>query len=341
MSRLKPTIEDVAQLADVSRATASRVINNLPGASGPLRERVHAAVTELGYQPNETARALATGRQRAIDVIVVTSDPGVGWLGTHPYISRVLAGLMPVLQGANAQLRLHAVRQETAADELDEIASNTTLGAVFADITPALATQFYRRCRRAVSLVRTDSPVPGVQADNLGGADEAVNRLYELGHRRIAAIHGPALNPCAIDRRAGYLRATQRLGLADLSADGGFLREGGYAAAQQLLERHPDLDAMFVACDLMAAGAVQAIAASGRRVPDDVSIIGFDDSIAAVCSNPPLTTMRLPVEEMAAAAGRLLLAGGPARGHRQQFSVDLVVRESTRDLSAGRVGGTR
>jgi DNA-binding LacI/PurR family transcriptional regulator len=335
MSLLKPTIEDVAQLAGVSRATASRVINNVPGASGPSRERVHAAVTELGYQPNETARALATGRQRAIDVIVVTTDPGVGWLGTHPYISRVLAGVMPVLQGVNAQLRLHAVRQDSAADELDDIASNTTLGAIFADITPALAARFYRRCRRTVSLVRTDSPVPGLQADNVGGAYEAVNRLHQLGHRRIATINGPALNPCAIDRRAGYLGATQRLGLADLSADGEFRREGGYDAARQLLELHPDIDALFVACDLMAAGAVQAVTASGRRVPDDVSIIGFDDSIAAVCSNPPLTTMRLPVEEMAATAARLLLAGGPVHGHRQHFPVDLVVRESTQERRTG------
>jgi DNA-binding LacI/PurR family transcriptional regulator len=230
---------------------------------------------------------------------------------------------------------------ETAADELDEIASNATLGAVFADITPALAAHFYRRCRRAVSMVRTASPVPGMQADNIGGADEAVNRLHQLGHRRIAAIHGPTLNPCAIDRRAGYLQATQRLGLADLSADGDFRREGGYDAAQQLLEQHPDIDAMFIACDLMAAGAVQAITAGGRRVPDDVSIIGFDDSIAAVCTNPPLTTMRLPVEEMAATAARLLLAGGPAHGHRQRFPVNLVVRESTRESNAGRAGGTR
>jgi DNA-binding LacI/PurR family transcriptional regulator len=329
MSRFQPTIADVARVAGVSRATASRVINNEPGASDPLRERVRAAVAELGYQPNETARALATGRQRAVDVIVVTSDPAVGWLGTHPYISRVLAGIMPVLEGANAQLRLHAVRRETAAEAIDEIAAKATLGAVFADITPELAARFYGRCHRAVSMVPTAPSVPGMQADNIGGAEAAVNRLHELGRRRIAAIHGPALNPCAIDRRTGYLRATRRLGLTDLSADGDFRRDGGHHAARQLLDQDPDLDAMFIACDLMAAGAVQAITASGRRVPDDVSIIGFDDSIAAVCTNPPLTTMRLPVEEMATTATRLLLEGVPARGHRQWFPVDLVVREST------------
>ncbi|TDD49986.1 LacI family transcriptional regulator [Kribbella antibiotica] len=330
MSRNQPTIADVARVAGVSRATASRAINNGPGASEPLRERVRAAVAELGYQPDETARALATGRQRAVDVIAVSYGSSAGWLGTHPYFSRVLAGMMPVLEGVNAQLRLHAVGQENAAEEIEEIAANATLGAVLADITPALATRFHRRSRRVVSMVPTATAVPAVQADNIGGADAAVSRLHELGCRRIAAIHGPDLNPCAIDRRAGYLQAVQRLGLPDLSADGGFLREGGYRAAQQLLAQHPDIDAMFVACDLMAAGAIQAITAGGRRVPDEVSVIGFDDSIAAVCANPPLTTMRLPVEEMAAAATRLLLAGTPATGHRQRFPVELVVRASTR-----------
>lgn len=327
---LQPTIADVARVAGVSRATASRVINNEPGASLPLRERVRAAVTELGYQPNETARALATGRQRAIDVIAVSYGEGIGWLGTHPYFSRVLAGMMPVLEGVNAQLRLHAIGQENAAEAIDELAANATLGAVLADITPELAARFHRRCSRVVSLVPTASSVPGMQADNIGGAYSAVNRLHELGCRRIAAIHGPALNPCAIDRRTGYLRAVQRLGLPDLSADGDFHRDGGYRAAQQLLDQDPDIDGMFIACDLMAAGAVQAITATGRRVPDQVSIIGFDDSIAAVCANPPLTTMRLPVEEMAAAATRLLLEGSLVPGHRQQFPVELVVRQSTR-----------
>jgi len=330
MKRFKPTIVDVARVAGVSRATASRVINNAPGASEPLRARVHAAVAELGYQPNEAARALASGRQPAVDVIAVTYGPGVGWLGTHPYFSRVLAGMMSVLEGVNAQLRLHAVGHEAAAEAIDEIAANTTLGAVMADITPVLATRFYLRCRRTVSLVPTAASVPAMQADNIGGAYTAVHELHRLGRRRIAAIHGPALNPCAIDRRAGYLRAVRNLELIEVSADGDFHREGGYRAARHLLEQHPDIDAMFIACDLMAAGAVQAITATGRRVPDDVSIIGFDDSIAAVCTNPPLTTMRLPVEDMAASAVRLLLQGSPAVGHRQRFPVDLVTRDSAR-----------
>jgi DNA-binding LacI/PurR family transcriptional regulator len=330
MNGFRPTIEDVARLAGVSRATASRVINDVPGASGTVRARVHAAISELGYRPNETARALASGRQRAVDVVAVSYGAGVGWLGAHPYFSRVLAGMMPVLEEADAQLRLHAVGPQEAVRAIDEITSNTTLGAVLADVTPELAARFYRRCRRTVSLVPTAASVPALEADNVGGAANAVRHLGELGCRRIAAIHGPALNPCAIDRRTGYSRAVESLGLTEVSGYGDFDCEGGYRAAQELLEQDPAIDAMFVACDLMAAGAVQAITASGRRVPDDVSIVGFDDSIAAVCTNPPLTTMRLPVEEMAAAAARLLLQGNPPVGYRQRFPVDLVVRASTR-----------
>lgn len=328
MTTFKPTIDDVARIAGVSRATASRVINDAPGASGPLRARVRAVVAELGYQPNETARALASGRQRAVDVIAMTYGSDVGWLGTHPYFSRVLAGMMPILEGVNAQLKLHAVRHEAAGDAVEEIAANATLGAVLADVTPSVASRFYRRSRRVVSMVPTASSVPGMEADNIGGAYAAVNELYRLGRRRIAAIHGPALNPCAIDRRIGYLRGVESLGLKPVGADGDFYREGGCRAAQQLLAQDPDIDAIFVACDLMAAGAVQAITATGRSIPGDVSIIGFDDSIAAVCTNPPLTTMRLPVEEMAAAATRLLLEGNPPMGHRRRFPVELVTRQS-------------
>lgn len=179
MSKVKPTIDDVARVTGVSRATASRVINNAPGASDALRDRVHAAVTELGHEP----------------------------------------------------------------------------GAVLADITPGLAACFYGRCRRVVSLVPMPeaSSVPTMRADNVGGAFEAVRVLHRRGRRRIAAIHGPELNPCAIDRRTGYRRALRNLGLTGIEANGDFHRQGGHDAAKQLLAQHPDIDAMFIACDLMAA----------------------------------------------------------------------------------------
>lgn len=329
MSSSRPTIDDVARVAGVSRATASRVINNAPGASGPLRVRVHEAVARLGYRPNEAARALASGRPRVVDVIAVSCNLPGGWLGSNPYYGRVMAGMMPLLEGVGAQLRVHALGHESAAEALDVIAAGVTLGAVLSDITPALAARFHRRCRRVVSLVPTAAMVPAMVADNIGGAYAAVTQLHRLGRRRIAAIHGPAISTCAADRRIGHLRAVQRWGLAEIGADGSFTREGGYHAAQRLLAQHPDLDAVFVACDLMAAGVVQALTAAGRRVPEDVSVIGFDDSVAAICANPPLTTMRLPVEEMAAAAVRLLLFGDVQPGHRELFPAELVLRGST------------
>ncbi|BCY11726.1 LacI family DNA-binding transcriptional regulator [Actinoplanes sp. L3-i22] len=326
-AQLKLTIEDVARAAGVSRSTVSRVMNNLPGVNEAVRREVKRIITDLAYVPDQTARALASRQHPAIDVVAVTHGSALGWLGSHPYYSRVLAGVMTVLDGRDVQLRVHSVGDDDAA--VDAIAERATAGIVLADAPPGLAARLRRRCKRVVSLVATANSVPTVEADNAGGAYAAVTFLHGLGRRRIAAIHGPDDTSCGVNRRAGYLRAIEELGLPDLSDGGRFRREVGFDAAHRLLDRYPDLDAMFVACDLMAAGAVQAISATGRGVPHDVSVIGFDDSIAAVCANPPLTTMRMPVEEMAATATRLLLDDSVAGGYRQRFPVELVVRGST------------
>jgi DNA-binding LacI/PurR family transcriptional regulator len=325
----KPTINDVARAAEVSRATVSRVMNNAPGASGPLRERVRLAAAELGYKPNETARTLASGRPRSVDVIAVDDDPAKT-LGTDPYYSRVLAGLTPVLDRADIPLRIQPVPRAQAAETIDAIAAQTTAGAILANITPDLAARFHSRCHQVVSLVPTLPWVAAVEADNAGGATKALDHLYELGRRRIAAIHGPATNTCAIERRTGYRQAVAGHGLTDLSADGDFTREGGYLATREILRRHPDIDALFVASDMMAAGAIQAITATGRSVPGDVSVVGFDDSVAAICTNPPLTTVRLPTEQMAATAAELLLSGAIGPGYRHHVPVELIRRDSAR-----------
>ena len=329
MGRSKLTIEDVARAAGVSRATVSRVMNDVPGAAEPVRRHVKEIIAELGYVPDQTARALASRQQPAIDVVMATPVPAIGWISSHPYYSRVLAGIMTVLDGRDVQLRIHAVARPDDTEAVDTIARRVTVGAVLADGPPALASRLHRQCRRVVSLVATAPSVPAVEADNAGGAYAAVAYLHGLGRRRIAAIHGPLDTSCGTDRQDGYRRAVAEFGLPDLSAGGGFRREVGSGAARELLDAYPDLDAMFVACDLMAAGAVQAITATGRRVPQDVSIVGFDDSIAAVCANPPLSTMRMPVEDMAAAAARLLLDGSAPAGYRQRFPVELITREST------------
>jgi DNA-binding LacI/PurR family transcriptional regulator len=328
MAGSKLTIEDVARAAGVSRSTVSRVMNNVPGATAAVRRHVKDVIAELGYVPDQTARALASRQQPAIDVVMASHVPAVGWISSHPYYSRVLAGIMTVLDGRDVQLRIHTVTNTNDVEAVDAIARRVTVGAVLADGPPALASRLHRQCGRVVSLVATARSVPAVEADNADGAYAAVQYLHQLGRRRIAAIHGPD-DTCGISRRTGYRRAIAEFGLQDLSTGGAFRREVGLSAARELLDLHPDIDAMFVACDLMAAGAVQTITATGRRVPQDVSVVGFDDSIAAVCSNPPLSTMRMPVEDMASTATRLLLDGPVPAGYRQRFPVELIAREST------------
>ncbi|MBU2663529.1 LacI family transcriptional regulator [Actinoplanes bogorensis] len=329
MSKAKPTIKDVADRAGVSRSAVSRVMNNEPGASPPVRERVRRAMAELGHVPDQTARALASGRQRAVDVVAVTHGPAIGWLGSHPYYSRVLAGVTDALQGTDVQVRIQVIARPDDLDAADAIATRASVGMVLTDVPAAMTLRLQQQCRRVVSLSATSSLVASIDADNTGGAYAAVEYLHSLGRRHIAEIYGPEQSADARQRRAGYRQATQALNLPTLADGGNFRREDGYAAAQRLLEKHPEIDAMFVSCDLMAAGAVQAITASGRRVPYDVSVVGFDDSIAAVCANPPLTTMRMPVEQMAAAATRLLLDGDVPPSYRQCLPVTLVPREST------------
>lgn len=307
----------------------SRVVNGRPGAAPAVREQVERAVRTLGYRPDLAARALASGRHGAVDVVAVVPGPVHGRLGVHPHYSRVLAGVTQVLNDVDVPLRFHVVDTQDAAEQLEDVARRCTTGVLLADADAALAARVHRRCRRVVSLVATAPQVPAAQVDNVRGARAAVEHLHGLGHRRIGAVHGPVGNVCAADRRRGYHEAVHDLGLPVLHAPGGFRREGGHDAAEELLRQAPDLDAVFVACDLMAAGAVQAFTAAGRSVPRDVSVVGFDDSLAATCTNPPLTTMRLPVERMAATAARLLLDGGCEPGHRELFEVELVERAST------------
>jgi DNA-binding LacI/PurR family transcriptional regulator len=327
MPERAPTIDDVAREAGVSRATASRVINNIPGASAIVRARVHGVVTELGYRPNAAARALASGRTDTVELIVAGHNQQPSWFGADPYYSRIVAGIITALSGTDARLRIHVLGADE--DELiDRIARTTSFGAVVANIPARLAVRVHARCPRTVSVGGTAPVVPAVVADNTGGAIAAVGHLHAIGRSRIGAIHGPAGNPCADSRRDGYLQAIRDLGLPDRSAGGAFDRDSGFRAAARLLADVPDLDGLFVASDLMAAGAVQAVAAAGRRVPEDISVVGFDDSVVAACTTPPLTTMRLPVEDMAAAATRSLLDGGAATGWRLPFPVELIMRQS-------------
>jgi len=186
MAGSRLTIEDVARAAGVSRSTVSRVMNNVPGATEAVRRHVKEVIAELGYVPDQTARALASRQQPAIDVVAVTHDSTVGWLGSHPYYSRVLAGVMTALDGRDVQLRFHAV-DPSATEAVDMIAQRATVGVVLANAPAALAARLQQRCRHVVSLVATSRFVPAIEADNVGGAHAAVKHLHSLGRQRIAS----------------------------------------------------------------------------------------------------------------------------------------------------------
>lgn len=325
MEPRRPTILDVARAAGVSRAAASRVINDEPGVAGAVRLRVRQVIRDLDYRPNPAARALASGRSDVVDLVVV--DDCSATFGVNPYYGRVVAGVLAGLAGTDAHMRVHVVGEPDAAKLLASLADTTDFGALLVNVPPGVAAG----ADRVISMHASAPGVPFVDTENTAGAYAAVQHLYSLGRRRIGAIHGPRASACAVQRHDGYLDAMRDLGLAPIGGGGDFRREVGYAEATRLLRRHPDLDALFVACDLVAAGALQALADAGRRVPGDVAVVGYDDSLIARCTQPPLTSVRQPVEEMAAAATRALVADRLSTYGRQLFPAELVLRQSTVD----------
>jgi len=326
MPQRRPTLTDVAAEAGVSKAAVSRVINDAPGVAPQTRERVRRVIARLGYRPDPVARALASGHGDVVELVVVDE---ASVFGSSPYYGRVTAGILQELAGSNAQLRVHVVEKPGAPALLARIADTVSLGVLLVNVTPPLAAEFFARCDRVVSMGPSAPGVPFVGLANADGAYAAIRHLHETGRRRIAALHGQEGNPCADGRREGHRRAVRDLGIPDISAVGKFRREAGYELTHRLLAEEPELDAVFVGCDLMATGTMQALADAGRRVPRDVAVVGFDDSVIAACSTPPMSSVHQPVEQMAAAATRALVHRQLAPYWQCVFPADLRVRQSS------------
>jgi DNA-binding LacI/PurR family transcriptional regulator len=329
MEAKKPTLEDVGRLAGVSRATASRVITSSRSVSGPSAVRVWRAVELLGYEPDLAARALAKGRSNIVDLIVIDENPSA--LGTNPYYSRVVAGILEALTDTDAQMRVHVVDEPDAPSLIDHVARTTGIGALLVNVPPLMAARFHARNPRVVSLGLTAPGIASIEARNAEGARDAVRHLIVTGRKRIAAVHGPHYNSCARGRKRGFREAVAEAGVPLFEVEGDFCRHVGIAAARQLLAAHPDVDAIFAACDLTATGVLEVLGDHGRRVPDDVALVGFDDSVLARCATPQLTSVRQPVEQIAATATRALLTGeiGAARDWQRIVATSLTVRRST------------
>ncbi|MFF2201904.1 LacI family DNA-binding transcriptional regulator [Streptomyces sp. NPDC058145] len=311
-SSRRPTLEEVAARAGVGRGTVSRVINGSPRVSEATRAAVEAAVAELGYVPNTAARALAANRTDAIALVV--PEPETRFF-SEPYFSDMLRGVGAELSDSEMQLLLifagsdrerQRLAQYLAAHRVDGV----LLVSVHADDPlPDMLSQL--EIPAVISGPRSAAEtLTSVDSDNYGGARSAVEHLMSRGRRRIAHITG-RLDVYGAQRRVdGYRDALRDAGLPvdeQLIEPGDFTDEGGRRAMTTLLERHPDLDAVFAGSDVMAAGARQVLREAGLGVPGDVALVGYDDSAIARHMDPPLTSVRQPIEEMGRAMIDLLL----------------------------------
>ncbi|WP_405674429.1 LacI family transcriptional regulator [Streptomyces sp. NBC_01511] len=333
----RPTLEAVAELAGVGRGTVSRVVNGAPGVSAKARAAVETAITELNYIPNPAARSLVTSRTDCVALVIPESESR---LAAEPYFSAVIRGVSTELAETEMQLLLILVRDRRELDRLTRFAAARRVDGVLLvsihddDPLPGLLEEM----RMPTVLAGRRSPeesLSHVRSDNVGGAATAVRHLLDGGRTTIATITGPLDMDVGNSRLRGWREAlAERRGTARderLVAVSDFTEEGGRTAMRDLLDRAPGIDAVFAASDVMAAGALTELRERGRRVPDDVAVIGFDDSVIARHTTPALTSVRQPIEAIGRSITRLLLEeiAEPTTARQQLLlPTTLVVRDS-------------
>jgi len=305
-----PTLEEVARMAGVSTGTVSRVINNAQHVSRKSREAVQRAIEELGYVPNTAARSLASSRRGAILLAISSDDPA---LFANLFFAEVIAGVNAVVEETDLHLMLVLAATERGRAKVTRImqsrgADGVLLLALHEDDPLAKIVE-----DAGLPVVRggrsLDHPSTYyVDADNRGGARQAVEYLISTGRQRIATITGRTDMHAGINRYLGYREALALAGLPDHRvAHGNFGEASGVAGMTELLDEHPDLDAVFVASDAMAVGALGVLRERGRAVPEDVAVVGFNDVVTAQHTQPALTTIRQPIDALGREMTRMLV----------------------------------
>ncbi|ASY31308.1 MULTISPECIES: LacI family DNA-binding transcriptional regulator [unclassified Streptomyces] len=340
------TLEDVARVAGVSRATVSRVVNGVRNVDPGIQSAVREAITATGYTPNRAARSLVTRKAGTVALVVSgagdegeDTDPGfAARVFADPFFGRAVSGIIGYLRPHSLHpVLLFAETEAARAEAIAYLRQGSADGALVVTTHPAdpLPARIADTGVPAVLFARPALPVPLSYVDlaHRDGAALAAAHLLARGRRTIATITGPLDVLAGQERFTGFREAMARHGHAWVPfAEGGFTLASGETAMRRLLDEHPGLDGVFAANDLMAQGACQVLRERGRRVPADVSVVGFDDSTAAVTANPPLTTIRQPVEEMAAEMARLLhthIESGAAEPVAVVFDPELVIRASS------------
>lgn len=328
------TIRDVAVKAGVSTTTVSHVLNQSRFVSAESTRRVRRAMAELRYQPNALARSLRQSQTRTLGVIVPDS--------ANPFFAEVIRGIEAVAYGKG-----YTVLFGSSEDNAEKEAAYLRIFMEkqvdgLAMFTLGQNTKYLKQLlEQRLPIVIMDREFKGVAAsyvisDDLKGGFQATEHLIQLGHQRIACISGDAPTGTGAVRMHGYKQALVRHGIRydrELVIPADFKPEGGYAAAQQLLNNPRRPTAIFTCNDLMAIGAIGAIHDMGLTVPEDISIVGFDDIELAAYTFPPLTTVRQPKYEIGSLTARVLLegieSGNPLRADKHILTTTLVIRKST------------
>ncbi|MDH7485874.1 MAG: LacI family DNA-binding transcriptional regulator [Anaerolineae bacterium] len=328
------TIRDVAAAAGVSYQTVSRVINRRPDVAEETRRRVWQVIEELGYQPSAIARSLVSKRTHTLGLI--TAD------FSDYFFTQVIVG-------AEAEARKQGYffmlcSTERNPDDEPEyfrlLTERQVDGILFArPSTEEDSRHILSLLRAEVPLVTTAYWLPGekltvVDVDNVDGGRQATECLIELGHRQIGMITGPAGWKSVNDRSEGYRLALERAGIpfdASFIEYGDWSYQSGYEAMRRLLQKAPPITALFAQNDRMAIGAMRALSEAGRRIPDDMAVIGYDDIPAAAYCHPSLTTIRQPMQQVGEIATRLLieLINDPATERKEVLLKTELIRRET------------
>ncbi|MEW5869926.1 MAG: LacI family DNA-binding transcriptional regulator [Chloroflexota bacterium] len=327
-------LEEIARLSGVSRSTVSRVINNSPRVSEEARRKVLEIIQQTNFQPNIAARSLASGSTRILGLVIPTA---VANLFIDPYFPLLIQGITAACNVRNYSIMLWLADIEYERRMIRQILySGLVDGVVLASMSmndPLL--EALLEANRPFVVQGRDLQHEGVayvDVDNLESSRHATLHLARLGRRRIAHITGPLNTAVGQDRRQGYESALQQSGLPynpNLISEGDFTYEGGYQAMLRLLPHEPD--SVFIASDTMAQGALRAIIETGRSVPEDIALVGFDDMPFASHMIPPLTTVRQPVQRMGSVAAETLieLIENPvAKPRGIRLPTELVIRAS-------------
>jgi DNA-binding LacI/PurR family transcriptional regulator len=328
-----PTLEQVAALAGVSRATVSRVVNGSPKVLPETVAAVERAIGELGYVPNRAARALVTRRTDSVALVVPEPDSRVF---SDPFFAGILRGISMTLAPTSSQLVL-LIEPAEGDDQrlLRYLRGGHVDGAIIVshhgrdNVLQELA-QLPLPIVFSARPLGVEVPVASVDVDNVAGARTAVEYLLSKGRRKLGTVAGPLDMTAGLDRLTGYQEAMKDAGIEQAVAYGDFTADGGEQATLRLLDQHPDLDGIFVANDLMATATLRVLSHLGKRVPEDVAVVGFDDSVVATTTTPMLTTVRQPVEKLGARLAEILLAklAGAELTSPEIYDTELIVRGS-------------